>query len=171
MNTIPGISSDFLSESIQNGERIVTVNWVEFVGTKLVTSAISRVMKFLRWEKIYSHFHIDEDRNIHQFSGNFFILEYQNSQIRENDKKLFQQHFKPTKHFATMEADGSQVPDTDFTVDYEGKYYLLIHARLRLTDITDVLKWVYRGVVVNPETYFKIPSLVQETKKKLKKAL
>ena len=156
-----------LQETFQDEERVVSINWIDFKDTKLVTSAILRAYKILKGEGEYKKLQEDDTKVIYDFSWNFLLLEYSSSQERDADRALFKEHFKPTQHFAQVETDGYQVPQVDFYVDDHGKSYVLIQAHLKLTDVTDVQKGIYRGVIVDPKKYFQVPQAVSDTKGKV----
>ena len=156
-----------LQESFQDEERVVSINWIDFKDTKLFTSAILDAFNLIKWEMQYPKSIIDENRIIFQFFWNSFIVEYSSSQERDADRTLFKEHFKPTQYFAQAEADGCQVPQVDFYVDDHGKSYLLIQAHLKLTDVTDVQKGIYRGVIVDSKKYFQVSQAVSDTKGKV----
>lgn len=155
------------TESTENWIRTITVSWIDFIDTKLVTSAIWNIERFLKWKRECEIYKLDESRTLHQFSWNYYIIEYSDKDIRDKDRELFKSNFKPTKFFAEQEGDWNQVPECDLKVDYDWKYYTLVYAHLKLTEDEDKGKWVYKWVIFNPQKYFEVQQGKDDTNLKI----
>ena len=153
------------------GEPSMSVEWVDFIGTKMVSSSIGQALAFLKWEENYEGVKLDDERTIYQFFGNTFIVEYKDEATRDKDRDMYKKHFRPTKHFAEQEDDGNQVPEPDFKVDYKGKYYLAVTALLELTNEEDTNKWVYKWVIFNPWANFPLHETIGDMTWKVEKIL
>lgn len=148
------------SKNNVNWEAVISIEWIDFIDTKMTSSSIGEALAFLKWERKYEEFILDNQRKIHQFFWNTFIVEYKNKEIRDTDRNLLKKHFKPTRHLSQQEDDGSQVPETDFKVDYEWKYYLSVNAHLKLSNDTNLNKWVYKWVIFNPWISFPLDTTI-----------
>ncbi|MCH2189118.1 hypothetical protein MK079_04805 [Candidatus Gracilibacteria bacterium] len=152
------------SEIEKNGERTIQVNGVDFEDTKFVDVFLGDTLDFLQGKRKCEVLGHDSHRTVYQLAGNIWVIKYEELSIRDTDRDLFKQHFKPTKYFAELEADGNQVPQADFKVDYEGKYYLAIHAHKSLIEEKNKQGSIIQGVIYNPGEYFSIQNQVQDTK-------
>jgi len=70
------------------------------------------INRWLNWHEEYEEFTFDNERNINIFWDDFFIIEYKNKEIRDNDILQYEKYFeKDWKYKAKSLENWIQVPE------------------------------------------------------------
>lgn len=152
------------SESEKDWIKTISIDNVDFIGTDLLTSAIWDAKDFLDWKLECEKFEFDWKREFYRFFWNSFIVKYSDKSLRDKDKQelvskwVFNKFWKSEK-----DKDWFQIPKSDFVVDYNWSYYLMIEWTTKLDEeLTDVSKWVFKSMIVDFSKYESIWKWLQE---------
>lgn len=157
---------NMLAHNINYDGKITTIGGIDFVDTLLLSSALWDIADFLKWKLEYEQFEFDGKRELYRVFWNYFIVKYSDQNLRNRDKDKLMSAWKFDK-FWRVDKDENwvQVPKTDFVVDHEWNYYLMIKATRRMDEyMTDVEKWVFKSMVVDLDKYIGVSS---ETKQEV----
>jgi hypothetical protein len=157
------------TESESNWVKTISIDNVDFIGTDLLTSAIWNAKDFLDWKRKSEKFVFDWEREFYRFSWNYFIVKYLNRLLRDKDKQELSDKWEFNKFWkAEKDENWFQIPKTDFIVDYNWSYYLLIKWTLSLDEeLTDINKWVFKSMIIDLDKFNWILSEAEEQVKKV----
>lgn len=149
------IISTKYTETEDNWLKTISTDGVSFIGTNLLTSAIWNAYKVIKWEKETEKFLFDWEREFLRFSGNYFIVKYKNKSLRDSDKEKISQIWDFDKFWkAKKDKNWYQVPKSDFVVDYDWSYYLMIKWTLALDEhLIDIDKWVFKSMIIDIDKF------------------
>jgi len=128
------------------------------------------INRWLNWYEKYKEYTFDNERSINIFWDDFFIIEYKNKKIRDNDILQYERYFeRDWKYKAKSLKNWAQVPENSGYFNYKWKYYLILYSYNRLTD--EISDYIYKWIIVNPWEYFAVNNQVQKTSSQIKEIL
>jgi len=100
--------------------------------------------------------HFDGNRNIiEKIYSDYILIEYNDKKIRDKDKKLMQEKINIINPIKTDIIDwDKQIAEPVWYFDLNWKHYLIISPYNPFTEETNPELWIYKWVIVNPESYF-----------------
>lgn len=157
------------TESESNWVKTISIDGVDFIGTDLLTCAIWNAKDFLDWKLEYEEFEFDWEREFYRFSWNYFIVKYSDKSLRDKDKQELANKWEFNKFWkAEKDKDWFQIPMTDFVVDYDWSYYLMIEWTKKLDEeLTDVSKWVFKSMIIDLDRFNWISNDIRKQVKKV----
>lgn len=118
-------------------------NWFEIKDTTLVESWVIDVKEYIeKGERVFFG-----DRNIIDMKSNYFIIEYDNLEIMQKDKLIFQEIFS---EIGNQEGKQFQYPRYCGESTIGDKSYIVLCAEEKINSITDNDR-VYRWVIIKPQ--------------------
>lgn len=143
-----------------------------FSDLKITWNAASDFLDMVKWNYFFTwpktqKIEFDNGRNIFDIWNNHFVVEYANEDERNGDISVFQDRFqqdeKTTQSIPAREWKQEYVPEYDGKFEYNGKFYVFLHARHKLWE-TDTDNGVYRWMIVNTDSYFSSEAQEQVSK-------
>ncbi|MGE4443531.1 MAG: hypothetical protein AB7E37_00885 [Candidatus Altimarinota bacterium] len=113
-------------------------------------------MKFFFVGKNTKKISFNSDIEVFDMGGNFFVVEYDNETIRNQDIALLKQKFQENGKIAKELEEKRQIPTFDGYFEYDRKYYIIVNGLNKLTDEINPEKGIYKGVIINPSKYFEV---------------
>lgn len=135
---------------------------ITFYDLKVTWNFAKAVEQMVKWNYYFTwpktqKIEFDDGRKIFDIWNNHFIIEYSNENERNRDIWVFQDRFiqdeKTTQSLPIEEWKQEYIPDYDGKFEYDGKFYVVLHARHKLGD-TNANNGVYKWMVVNTDAYF-----------------
>jgi len=160
-------------ENEENWVKSISIDDTIFKGTNLLTSAIWNAYKIIKWEKEVEKFVFDGKREFYNFLWNYFIVKYKNKELRDTDKDNLKLFWRFDKFWKAEKDDfWYQIPEVDFSVDYNWNYYLMIKWTLSLDEeLTDVNKWVFKSMIIDLNKFNLILDKVKNTADRVEEIL
>lgn len=113
------------------------------------------------WEDTKKIF-LNNDTEVFDMWWNFFVIEYIDENLRNQDIELLKQNFQENWKFAKELEEKRQIPTFDWHFEHEWKYYIIVNGLNELTDEKNPEKGIYRWVIVNPSRYFEVDNEVKQ---------
>lgn len=104
---------------------------------------------------------LNNDTEVFDMWWNFFVVEYFDENLRNQDIALLKQNFQENWKFAKELEEKRQIPTFDWYFEHEWKYYIIVNGLNKLTDEINSEKGIYKWVIVNPSKYFEVENEVK----------
>lgn len=144
-----------------------------FYDLKINGNSAWDILDMIKWDMRFVHkdtkkVPFTDSIEIYDMAGNYFVVEYQSEEQRNNDIQGLKDNFSYDKKeiFAEKIIEDwaeRQVPDYKGRFEYNGKYYIIVWALNKLTWETTSEKGIYKGVILSPDSYYWADKKIQNT--------
>ncbi len=122
------------------------------------------ILDMIKWDMRFVHkdtkkVSFSEHISLYDMAGNYFVLEYNDSNQRDDTIKKLKETFEHDEKeiFAKKIIENwleRQIPEYLWRFDYDWKYYIIINGLNGLSSEINPEKWIYKWMIVNPNLYY-----------------
>jgi len=158
---------------------LTDISPINFQADEIIFSEMRITWNFARWieEMVKWNFYfvwentqkveLNLETNVFDMWWNFFVIEYDNRSLRDNDIDLLKQNFEEDWKFAKELEKKRQIPTFDWYFEYDWKFYTIVDWLNKLTGEINSRLGIYKWVIVNPLKYFSFSNNNKEISNKV----
>lgn len=146
---------------------------IVFYDMKVTWNFAKAIEQMVQWNFYFMHKNtkkvpFSDSIEIYDMTWNYFVVEYQSEKQRNNDIQGLKDNFSYDEKeiFAKKIVDGDaerQIPEYLWRFEYNGKSYLIINGLNKLTWEINPEKWIYKWVILSPDSYYWADKKIQNT--------
>lgn len=153
---------------------LTDVSPINFQANEIIFSDMRITWNFARWieEMVKWNFYfvwkntqkvgLNWETSVFDMWWNFFVIEYNDQVLRDNDISLLKENFKEDWKFAKELEEKRQIPTFDWYFEYNWNFYIIVNWLNKLTDEINSSLGIYKWVIVNPWKYFEVENKTRE---------
>ncbi|EKE28112.1 MAG: hypothetical protein ACD_3C00099G0001 [uncultured bacterium (gcode 4)] len=108
---------------------------------------------FLEWDSLFISHEFDLERKIHDCWWNYYLVEYKDKALRDNEKNLIQKNYKfKDKHLSESLPWWLQLWEVSWSFESNWRFFIILDAHNPLINWIDTI--TFRWIIVNASKYF-----------------